>query len=382
MYDVVVVGQGLTGLLSAITAKEQNQSVAIVSKGTGKIIQSTGVMDLVPGSKKAFSEWLELYGMKNHSKINIKEAVKQFKHLMEKLGYPYNGDLEKPISMVTASGHLKETVLYPKTISPIPLAGHVLIVGMREIVDFQPVFVQENLQKERPNLKISAINVSLGSSSERTMTQLDAARLMDQPTVRDHFLKQLKERMKEMKITNVDMVIFPSALGVSKWRENLDQFSVELNCPVTEAPGMPPNATAVRLNELLKKHAIKIGVRFYSDTEVNGYKSNKNKVSSIRVKNSNRLLEITGHHFVIATGGILGGGLEVTSNGMKETALNLNIDQDGTFIEKLENVYPVGAAKSLKVTNYGITGGVYSIVSSYDVMAQMKQSDMRGIQHA
>lgn len=34
MYDVVVVGQGLTGMLTAIWGRKQGQRVALVSSGT------------------------------------------------------------------------------------------------------------------------------------------------------------------------------------------------------------------------------------------------------------------------------------------------------------------------------------------------------------
>ncbi len=381
MYDVIVVGQGLTGLLSAIVAKKQNKKVALVAKGTGKMLQSTGLMDLVPGSNKDFSQWMELYGLSNREKITVKDAINEFKRLTEKIGYQYVGDVDKLANIVTSSGHLKSTALYPKTITPIPEKGRVVIVGFTEIVDFQPEFLKGNLQKERPNLQIKTMSVSLGKDSQRTLTQLDAARVLDEKESREQILKQIKEKMKAESTEGVDLFIFPAALGVQQWEEVHTQFSSELKAKVTEAPGLPPNATAIRLHERLRKEAIKLGVRFYADTEVNGF-SEKGTINEITIKMSNRSAKLQSYHLLICTGGILGGGLEQTAKGLKETTLHLSVNKEGSYVDLPDHVYPVGASLGTNVIHYGITGGVYSIVSSYLTNFQMEQSDMRGLQRA
>ncbi len=381
MYDVIVVGQGLTGLLSAIVARKQNKKVALVAKGTGKMLQSTGLMDLVPGSNKDFSQWMELYGLSNREKITVKDAINEFKRLTEKIGYEYVGDVDKLANVVTSSGHLKSTALYPKTITPIPEKGRVVIVGFNEIVDFQPEFLKGNLQKVRPDLQIGTMSVRLDKNSQRTLTQLDAARALDEKDSREHILKQIKEKMKTKSTEGVDLFIFPAALGVQQWEEVHTQFCTELKAKVTEAPGLPPNATAIRLHERLRKEAIKLGVRFYADTEVNGF-SKKGTINEITIKMNNRSAKLQSDHLLICTGGILGGGLEQTAKGLKETTLQLSVNKEGAYVNLPNHVYPVGASLGTNVIHYGITGGIYSVVSSYLTNLQIERSDMRGLQRA
>lgn len=382
MYDVVVIGQGLSGMLSAIWAKEQGYRTALVAAGTGKIVQSTGVIDLIPGSDGGLKEWMELYQLESIQKSQLMDAMEKFKALMNRLGYPYKGDLENLISMVTGSGHIKRTALYPATISPIPERGQVVIVGFHEVTDFQPTYVKGNLQKARPHLWMEAIKVKLGIRSQRTMTQLDAARLLDQKEIRDHCINQIKQLMVEKNMSQPDLFIFPASLGVDNWRETIKHFSFELGGKVTEAPGMPPNATAIRLNDRLKKEAIQLGVRFYADTTVVGSNLDGDEMKSLRIKTANQTTDLSGKQFILATGGVLGGGLEVTSEGIRETALHLEVNDFGELIHTPANLYPVGASRGTRVTHHGIAGGAYSILSSYETICGLQQSVLGGTRSA
>ncbi|MDP4085490.1 MAG: FAD-binding protein [Bacillota bacterium] len=366
MYDVIVVGQGLSGLLSAIWAKQQGKRTALAAMGTGRIIQSSGVMDSIPGTQ----DW--------QGNPIQKGAIEAFKRLTEKMGYPYKGEIENPISIVTGAGHVKKTILYPATISPIPEQGRVVIVGFDHILDFQPTFVQKNLQKARPTLMISTLTVQLRKHSQRTLTQLDAARLLDQSEVRNDCIRQIQQQMYEKNISQPDLFIFPASLGMEKWQETIEHFSTELNAKVTEAPGMPPNATAIRLHERLKKEAVQLGVRFYENTVVFGCKLDGKIIDSLIIKNGSYESVISGKEFILATGGILGGGLEQTSIGLKETALGFETNESGELLYCPSNLYPVGASNGLRVIHHGITGGVYSILSAHEAIAKIGKNPMMG----
>lgn len=370
MYDVVVVGKGLSGLLSAIWSKEQGKKVAIVAKGTGKIIQSTGVMELYP--KLSERE-------KTISKSKLEESINKFKSLTKSLDYPYSGHGSKTISIVTAAGYIKETNLYPETIKPIMDKGHVVIVGFEEIIDFQPKYVKGNLEKERPSLNIDTVTVSLGKNSLRTMTQLDGARLLDLKEVRDNVIEQIKDKMSEQNISRPDLFIFPASLGMKNWRAVINEFHKALGAEITEAPGMPPNATAIRLHEALLKEAIKRGIRFYSDTEVIGSHMKETYLKSIVIKNNTFSRELKSFYFINATGGVLGGGLEVTESGFVDNAFQLEVDDYGRYRFYPQNLFTVGASRGTKVTQHGITGGLYSILSSYESILELGE---RGIKHA
>jgi len=382
MYDVVIIGQGLTGMLSAIWAKEEGASVALISQGTGKIIQSTGVMDILPGTEARMNDLLKEYRIKNWNPLLVEGGIERFKVLMSRLGNPYQGTIENPVQIVTGSGFLKSTALYPTAITPIPQKGHIVVIGLREITDFQPTYVAENLTSERPELVIEHFSVSFGQRSLRTMTQLDAARLLEQQEVRNQVISGIKIKMKELSNNNPDLVILPSILGVMNWKTVWEDFKSELGTSITEAVGMPPNATAIRLQEQLRKEMVHLGVRQYADSKVVGSHRLNSRMESVMVRNTNNTIYVKGKSFILATGGILGGGNDQMVNGISETALGLEVNQEGNVINPCENLYLVGAAQGVGVTKYGITGGIFSILSSYEsVIKNSYRLQVGGEQH-
>lgn len=382
MYDVVVIGQGLSGMLSAIWAKEQGCRTALVATGAGKIVQATGVMDLIPGSDGELKDWIDQYGLHTMQKSHLFSAITQFKKLTARIGYPYQGDSEHLVSIVTGSGHIKKTALYPETITPIPEKGDVIIVGFEEVSDFQPLFVKGNLQKERPALSIETMKVNLGKRSQRTMTQLDAARLLEQKEVREHCLKQIKQQMAQKNLKQPKLFIFPASLGVDNWKEVIQYFTASLGAAVTEAPGMPPNATAIRLNDRLRKEAVKMGIRFYGDTKVVGCHLDGEEIKSLKIEKMSPTSELRGNQYILAAGGVLGGGLTLTSAGIKESVMGLNVNEFGEWLQCPVNLHPVGASRGMKVTQYGIAGGIYSILSSHEVLCKIQQSSLGGTRSA
>lgn len=376
MYDVVVIGQGLSGMLAAVWAREEGKRTAMIMSGAGKLMQATGVLDLIPGSRGTLSEWTQLH---SENTADVLQAVEKFKALTHELGYPYNGDVRKPVPVVTGSGHIKETALYPDTVTPVPDRGHAVVVGFRELPDFQPLFISRNLQKERPLMDVDAIRIQLGEDSQRVMTQLDAARLLDQKEIRDRCLSQISHQLADKGIPQADFFVFPSSLGNEAWAQTLKQFSESLGAKVTEAPGMPPNATAIRLNDRLKLKAIRSGVRLYADTTVTGAEIEQNLIRSVKVRMANRTTEVAGKQFILATGGILGGGLEVTPDGVSETALHLKTDADGRPVNPPDNLFLAGASGGRQLTRHGIVGGIYSLVSSYASVYGLRKAVTGGI---
>lgn len=377
MYDVIVVGQGLSGMLSAIWLKKMGKSVAIVHQGTGRIIQSTGLMDILSGTNGNIEQMINEFQVNDWNNAFIQDGLSSYKSLIDSLGYPYQGDEKSPVEVITGSGLLKWTGLYPETVNPIPKKGHLLIVSFKEVGDFQSAYAKGNLQKERPELKIDTVTVSLGKTSFRTMTQLDAGKLLEKQEVRNSVIKQIKEKLKTMSSTKPDLFVFPSALGVMEWKTVIKDLKEQLGTSITEAVGMPPNATAVRLNELLRKEMIRLGVRQYADTTVIGSLVKNDEIKQLTMINSGKTQLLDAKKYILASGGILGGGLEKTDNGLIEKAFGLNINQNGKYNKTISNLFIVGATQGSHVTRYGITGGIYSILSSYEAVSFINDANNR-----
>ncbi|WP_280768488.1 FAD-binding protein [Salipaludibacillus daqingensis] len=366
MFDVVIIGQGLAGLLTAIRAKQENKRVAVIAEGTGKIMQSTGFMDLIPSSSQNLDESKHLFLQKNISEELIDQSVEWFKALMNEINLPYEGSVHFLSPVVTGAGYVKNTALYPTTVRPIPNKGDILIVGLNGIIDFQPTYVKENLMKERPDLNVSTVTVDFFKGSGRVLSQVDAARAMDDKQVRARFITSLKNEMRTKEIATPDLMIFPSCLGMVNHKDVIEDLNDSIG-PVTEAPGLPPNAAAIRLHDALHHYAVKKGVRFYEDETVFHAKVYDGVVTEVLTGNQTKPQAIKLKQLVVASGGILGGGLEQVSTGLSDRTLSLPITSEGTLVDPINNIFYIGSSSKMPWSETWISGGIYTISSSYSV---------------
>lgn len=377
MYDVVIVGRGLAGLLTAIRAREENKRVAVIAEGTGKIIQSSGFMDLVPASTESLKHSYHLFQQKNISMEIIDQSINWFKSLMIKLNIPYEGSVHQLSSVVTGAGYVKETALYPTTVRPLPEKGNILVVGLKGIIDFQPNYVKENLMKERPNLLVSALSVDFFDKSGRVLSQVDAARGMDNKQIRKNFIDILKKEMMKNHIPVPDLIIFPSCLGITNHKDVINDLELHIG-PVTEAPGLPPNAAAIRLNDALHQHAVKRGVRFHEDETAFGAKVVEGTVTEVFTGNHMKPQVTKLKQLIIASGGILGGGLDQRATELIDRTIAQPVKQDGSLLTPLNNVYYTGSSSQMPWSDSWIAGGVYTICSSYSVPFLLINESLKG----
>lgn len=363
MYDIAIIGEGLSGLLTALAASEQGWRTALVTKGVGRLVQSSGVIDLIPGQEASLDDWLQFHGLKASDKQSVIQAVTHFQKLMNQLHLPYHGSAVHPVSLITAAGQLKQSVLYPESFTPIPEKGTIVFVSFDALPDFQGSFAGACLAAKRPDLSVGELTVHLNTDSERPLNPLDIARLLEQRAVRQDCIDQIRSQLSRRSLPSPDLLVFPAVLGIAANSETLADFQQAFSALITEAPGLPPNATAWRLFQTLRQEALRRGVRFYMDTSVNRATRSGNRLQTLNCQSACRSFELRASHIVLATGGVLGGGLDKTGNGMHETALDLTYDSYGRLLDRPENLHLVGAALGEQHTSCGITGGLFTIFS-------------------
>lgn len=356
MFDTVVIGQGLSGLLTAIYAQQNGSKTALVTKGTGKLLQSTGVMDFIPGKQADIRQWVEHL---NHS-VNpdfLQEATDKFKTLMTEIGLPYQGSLSENVPLLTGAGYLKWTALHPEAMKPVPAKGTVVIAGFDELTDFVPEYVKANLASERPGLTIHTVKLPNKFSSARPVSQLDIAYRMDDSVQRTQLLKDLNDQIKGVCKEAVDLIVLPSVLGVINHETVLQEAESILKAPVTEAPGLPPNASALRLFQGIRKQAIRSGVRFYENSEVTRFDIQNNRIQGIETCSSGKLHTVKGNSYVSAAG-----------HRSLLAALSDN------KVQNISNYRDIGVFPDEVPLQYGLIGGMYAILDSYQASIQETES--------
>lgn len=339
MYDVIVIGSGLAGLISAAVCSQAGKSVLIVSKGLGNIYSSSGFIDILgyyPPQKRlpclaiktAMVQLLSSnpeHPYNNVGQKTLAEACDFFLNLTKAIGYSYSGSSVKNRLLPTAAGALAPTALVPPTAScEISSFTEILVVGFAEYPDFYPDYIAENLKcefrKHDFTASVESIDVKLGLEITRELNSYDLAVQMENP----HIFKRVTGQLKGKVDTNT-LVVIPAVLGVTKWQQVYFGLKDELNCAIFEVPTLPPSITGLRLAEGIRDYLSSRGVEFQIGYPAQGI-TEDGFCQGITVKSAGgKTSTYQAKSYVLATGGVLGGGINSTPTSFEEVVFGITI---------------------------------------------------------
>jgi len=212
-----------------------------------------------------------------------------------------------------------------------------LIVGFDQFNDFYPSLVADNLISQG----ILAHSISLDIDSLRNrkfVSSMVLARLFDEPGFRQEVIARLKPRLGR-----AGRIGFPAILGVRRAVQVKTELEAALGIPVFEIPGLPPSIPGMRLQNMLISAIEKCGGLVFNGMEVFGKSSDGNTLTTVYSHTSTRNLAHHAKHFILASGGILGGGITVIHNGYaQDTSLNLPVFLPGPRNEWLNRRFLSG----------------------------------------
>lgn len=339
MYDVIVIGSGLSGLISASVSSKAGKSVLVISKGLGNIYSSSGFIDILgyypperklprKNIKEAMKE-LCAFGSQHPYKIIGQEAVDEacdfFINLTEIIGYPYSGNSEENKLLPTAAGALAPTALVPPTATcNIADFEKILVVGFEEYIDFYPSYVAENLKcefkKHNLNADVESKTVKLGLDTTRELNSYDIAVQMENSQIFNRVVDVLKG-----KVGKNTLVAMPAVLGVTKWQQVYYGLKEELNCEILEIPTLPPSITGMRLAEGIKDYLSSLEVEFHMGYQAKGI-TGDGTCQGITVESAGgKIKTYKAESYVLATGGILGGGINSTPRTFEEMVFGIPV---------------------------------------------------------
>ena len=334
MYDVVVIGAGLAGFSAALAASESGKKVIVVAQGMGNLYSASGYIDFLgyypttsskpvlnPG--KALEQLIVEKTDHPYARIgkeNISRSFAAFIKASREMGLPYTGSLETNLLMPTAVGALVPTTLYPQSAEKdVVFSREIVVVGIKELVDFYPAYAAENLERQLGR-KIRSVWVDLGLNVGRELNSYDLALTLEKPDIRNRLILKLKEADVQNKL-----VLIPAVLGVNRWQEVISEIEEKLQCQVLEIPTLPPSVMGYRLAQSFKLYLKKKGVEFIIGFPVSYVKCTDRRCEEVGIIANERVKKIKGYNYCLATGGILGEGLKVLPDEIKEQVFNLPI---------------------------------------------------------
>ncbi len=328
MTNIVVIGGGLTGLYAAIIAADQGARVTTIMKGRGGLFLSHGCIDVLDRSSpsRALSLLPEDHPYKLAGKANLKDAISRFRDLMKCAGYPYSGKFSKSMSLLTAMGTIKRTSFAPTGISRGDLNSDLSTVLGRFIGfrDYFPFMIQKQARKSSTKISKVIDLPLLEPLNRRDAYSTDYAQLFEDSRWREEII-----RMWRPLLLGVKRLGLPAVLGFQNHCEILEELEDSLGIDIFEIPSLPPSVPGLRIERILTQHAQALGVKIIEGAGVVGRvdgRSRGKRVSGVVLHSAGRPIQLDADIVLLATGGILSGGLVAQQNHrLRETVFDLPV---------------------------------------------------------
>jgi len=306
-YDVVIIGGGMSGLMSSIYLAEQGLKTAVVSKGDPVCSISSGCIDLAGD----FSIIPENHPYQKVGREKIQWSLEYFKSLMEKEGLAYEGETFQNRSIYTPIARKRITSMVPRSMEEAENAqNHSLhIISFKGMKDFFPGYFKSESGEE---------NYSLFDADSKTT--IGIATRFDDDLFREDFFKWLsKLDIKE------DYIGIPAVLGTKNPEDTIERIEKVTGKKVFEIPTIPPSMPGFRLFRTLKRAASQRGVDIFWGNAISEFSEVKDQIQSLKIDQPGRPINIEGKSFILATGSFVSGGLFAEKDSVRETVFNLPV---------------------------------------------------------
>ena len=320
MWDGIIVGGGLAGLLAGVRASERGKRILIISEGVGSLTYSSGVMD--------FGEVGRLAGQGKHPYALLGETTVQAgANYFQTLFPDYEGKWGESQQVLTPLGSLRRAGMVPKGLNSEALrdAQRIVLMAPEGMKDFFPEVIKANLERAFPQGSVEMYPFRLGAfeswrDNGKSVTGMDYAKYWRS----DAGIAVLKDLLNSLQKDSENQrmnVVFPGlATGFS---HSLKNVLSQAPFPVIEMTAFPPSASGQILYETLKRKFRELGGELIVGTGVKRVELRGRLCHKVVVQSKGRDTEFSAHAFVLATGGIFGGGIEVTPDSRKETVFGL-----------------------------------------------------------
>ncbi|HEX7098908.1 MAG TPA: anaerobic glycerol-3-phosphate dehydrogenase subunit GlpA [Acidimicrobiia bacterium] len=334
--DVVVIGAGLAGLTAAWHAASAGGSTAVLTKGWGTLLWHTGTVDVLgylPGTDspvddpgRAVGRLIADHPDHPYALVGleaVEEAVSWLQRLATDAGYPLLGSLDENFLLPTGLGAARPTCLAPFTMAagdlrrPEPM----LIVGIDGFGDLYPSLAADNIASR--GIEAEGVTVTVPAAKRRRfLTGQILASMFDQEAFRREVIEAIRATGR-----HAPRIGFPAVLGLQRPREVLDHLSRELDAEIFEIPTVPPSIPGLRLQTIMRRAIADLGGRVVDNAEVTRVEPAGDRRLGVITEAPTRYQRHLATSVVLATGGLLGGGIRGASDGsLTEVVAGLPLD--------------------------------------------------------
>lgn len=316
IHDLLVIGAGLSGVSAALAAAQAGLKVGVIAKGMGATHWHAGTIDLLgyhPVEGKALSAPLSAIAALPADHPYRRLGSERLPALLntvhqwlaaDPLAYGGAATPDQNLWLPSPVGAARPTWLAPQAQRAGDLARPepLLIVGFRGMRDFYPQLLAENLTRLGHPARAAYLPLDL-ITQRRDWTTVQLAEGLDAPAMRARLAPALQQLAQPG-----ERIGLPALLGVYQHALVWHELQAALGQPVFEIPTLPPSVPGIRLFTTLRQRLAQLGVRVEIGMEISGVTTQGRTIQSVQTATSARPLTHRADRFLLATGGVLGGG--------------------------------------------------------------------------
>ena len=332
MLDLIVIGAGLTGLMAARTAAQAGLKVKVIAKGLGALHWSAGTVDVLgyyPDERTLVQRPLQMIrelvkARPDHpyallDETDLTSALQTFAALAREIDLPYARQPggaalsvdEKNLLLPSPVGAARPAFMAPQAqwAGDFNLTDPMLIVGLRGMRDFFPRLIADNLSKQGHPARAAFLPLDL-ITDRRDSNTVQLANSLDDPARRSRLAAELKKLAGPG-----ERIGLPAILGMAQHAAVMQELQATTGAAIFEVPTLPPSVPGIRLNAALRGELERRGVRVEVNMDIGGLHTENGRITSVETVTSARPLSHRAGKFLLATGGILGGGINTDHTG-------------------------------------------------------------------
>lgn len=340
MWDAVVVGGGLAGWIAGIRAAQRGKKVLLVTEGVGTLFYFSGIFD--------YGDVERLRHLPQHPyTLFDSQEIAQGQRFVQELCPEYLVS-DKPQSAFTVLGTVRQGDLVPRSMA-LPdrqEKGKFVLLVPEGMKDFFPEIVAANMAREFPGWQVNVKRMELDALAEwtrlgKSVSSIDYAAIWrsdEGQKALAHEIEEIKREYRDAgKSDGKIVVVLPSLVRQYFDPSRTKPYGGEFSLPVLEMSSFVPSPHGRYFSEYLKHRfadlggEVMIGARAVALKEESTSESQAKTCQELMVQSMGKSLSLKGKKFILATGGLLGGGIKV---GMARKSIHESVFDLPLFVPK------------------------------------------------
>ena len=330
--DVIVIGGGLAGSTAALEAVDGDASVRLITHKKSTLRHASGLIDVlgyldeeepVADPFAAISELPDDHPYSIAGEAAIRDGLARFDAAV---GDSYQGShTDSNALLPTFGGAVKPTARYP-TAAAAGLASDsrdMLIVGFAELTEYNAGMLADHLDAADVPFDVDGVELNFPGEYANDSRVTRFAKRLDINEDVDHDGQTMGARQAladavDPHIGDAERVGFPAFLGDDHAVDVRTDLEREIGVDVFEIPMGPPSFPGMRLADQLKDAIHDAGVRISAGNPVIDYEADGDELTAVVVDSKGREVPYHAEEFILATGGLVGKGIDSERDGTVE----------------------------------------------------------------